>query len=364
MLSVSPEFREALKRGRHEVVTAVKVMANGRVIDDTSLIVDLGNTTEDKMSPIRTKGDVTVVDVTGSFTPRNITDLLWPGAHELALYRGLRLLDGTVDLKPQGIFSFPDANSHYTGDKFTIQMDLFDRAQRVAEDRFEDTYVVASGTPISDAIRDIVISRLPYVEFNFTETTYTTNKVTFERGSDPWEACRALAEAAGMEVFFDRFGRCTLQPEPMMVGNPKWTYAENDEAMILEYHKKISRSQYNKWIEVGEGTEIPVPFSASAVDQLSIDITGRRQTFHVSSFYTAVEQCQAAADARKLREQGNLEQISFQQVVNPALCVGDLISMYSERLHIANRYLMEKVVTPLRHDQGQYGTVRSTLVAA
>lgn len=355
---VSEQFKKEIKYSQN-IATKVELLRSGVVDSSVDLQVVQGNATEDKTNAIRWSAGLTFIDSTGELVPENVGDALFPGETEIKLYRGL-YLEGQdePELIPLGVYGFADTNSHYTGGNFTIQIDGFDRSRRVSEHAFEETFSWENGDTIDKVIRAIIAPRVPFAKFDFSSGTFALNKGSFDRGTDPMRGCESLAAAGGKEVFFDRDGVCTLRDEPNISGEPAWSFVEGEESTVLEYHKKVTRSQYNRWWEIGEGSEISVPFASYAEDKQSVERTGVRSTFHVSSFYTDISQTQIAANARKAREQGNVYQMSFQTIPNPALGVGDLTLLYSEPLHENHLYIMEKVVTPLRTDQGQYATTR------
>lgn len=353
-LSTSAAWRREVKYS-HQIYSYARVMRNGQLTNDT-LYVDQGNVTEDVNRDIRATCSLTMIDPTGRYIPSTTADLLFPGASEVKLFRGLYLADGTYEEKPLGVYGFSDTDTHDTGDNLTIALEGSDRSQRVSDAKFAQSYT-ASGS-IQDIILSVIGPRIPNLQYSFYPTTHTVNQVTFQRGDDAWKACVSLANGAGLDLYFDRDGVLTMMPLPTGHGNADWTFTSGSEAIVLEAAKRLSRSQYNHFYEIAEGSNIAVPFYGEAFDADDIAASGDRPSFHSSSFYTAVEQCTAAALNRLRKEFGPTEDINIQNIPNPAILCNDLVQIDHPRLKVSALYLLDRVSTPMRATQGQYLATR------
>lgn len=357
-LPTSPAWKRQVKYNHH-IYSYARILRNGQLTNDI-LYVDQGNITEDVARDIRATCSVTLTAPSTKLIPATTTDLLFPGINEIKLFRGIYLADGTYEEKSLGVYGFADVDTHDTGDNRTISLEGSDRSQKVADAKFLKTYT-ASGS-INDIILSIVSPRIPNLKYNLYASNFTVNQITFNRGDDPWKAAVALAASAGCDLFFDRDGVLQMQPLPSGVGNPDWTFLSGAEAIILEGSKKLSRSQFNHFVEIAEGSNIAVPFYGEAYDLTDVQQTGDRPYFHSSSFYTSVEQCNAAALNNLRKDFGPTEDINIQVIPNPAILLNDLILIDHPRLRVSSLYLVDRVSTPMRATQGQYiATRRRTL---
>lgn len=367
--SVSNEFKEKVNES-HQIVTKVELMYNGAVVQELTS-VDQATVSEDKANEVRSRLSMVIVDETGDLTPASLNDRLAPkSANEIKLYRGLKLDSGADELVPLGVYNYKDVNIEYPGPYLTLGIEGFDRSEIIRQARFTDVYIVDAGSPIENAIRTIIQQRMPWpIDYIFGVTGFTTQRTVFDRGSDPWEACTVLAESAGYEIFFDRNGNCVLQPEPnLRTAAPNWIFDEDELSTVLSMNKKFSSPEYNHTIEIGEGSNIPVPFFAEAKDNDPYSPTyvglGDRPVFHVSEFYTSVAQAQAAADAKLIKVLGSSEDISFQCLANPAMMVGDLILVRYAQPKIDAVYIIDKLSTSLRVSISQYASTRKRTINA
>lgn len=367
---VSDAFKREVKRS-HEMILDFQVYTFGTA---TSLGFDLhlidGQVNEDKANSIRRRASLTFLDPTGELAPETLESIFAPNTNEIKPMRGIRLSDGTEEYVSMGVYGFTDVVVNDDGQKITVQIEGFDRSSQVARQRFTDVYSVASGTDVSDAIIDIVTLRIPNLVTRSEGSVYVTPALTFDRGSDPWEAVTKIAESAGKEVFFDEDGALVIQDTPVpSIENVKWTFdTESNEAVFLTVERKLSFPEYNHVIEIGEGPGILAPFRAEAQDDNPQSPTwvgyGDYPFFHVSEFYTDVAQCEAAAIAKLRNILGATESVRFDCVPNPALAVGDIISINHPRTKIESTvYIVDSVSTPLIATRGQSCSVRERVIS-
>lgn len=335
----------------HTIRSRAVLMRGGVEDSSTTFMLTSGNVTEDTTNAVRGKCNITLIDPAGTLTPKYSYDALFPGYNEIKLYRGIYLPSGTLEEKSLGIFGFEDVNADDSGDSYSLQINGFDRSQRVSDSKFT-TDTTFSGA-IGPIIQSIVSARIPNATFNFTPTNYTVNQVIYKRGDDPWKACRDLATAAGMDIYFDRSGACTMVPFPTLNDSVDWVFEEGEEAVLLTVGKTLNRSEFNHWYEIAEGSNIAVPFYGEARDDADIAASGDRPYFHVSSLYTTQPQAQAAAQAMKAANSGATEKLQLMIVPNPAILTNDLCQVVNSRTRTDSRYIISKLITPLLATQGQ-----------
>lgn len=361
-LTYSSRFVAAVKKS-HKIRSYVQLVAGG-VLQPQTFGITGGNAKEDATADIRTQASCKFIDKSGLLIPSASTDILYPGVNELKFFRGVVYPDGTYEDIPLGVFGFEDVNIHDSGDAITVDVECFDRSKKVSNARFSDVWVVASGTTVATAILAIVAPRISGLQTSFSyEATNTTVKATqFDRGDDPWKACMTLADAGGLEVLFGRDGELIIRAVPSSSADPKWTFADGSEAVVIEVTKSLSVSEFNHTYEIAEGGDITTPFYAEARDEWSIAYTGDRPTFHVSSLYTSVGQCQAAADAKLEKVRGTVESVNLQIIPNPAIATGDVCQITNARTKTTSASIIDKVTTPLEANNGQYLGVRKRTV--
>ena len=260
MFAVTDAFKAALVKS-HTIETKAEVLRNGAV----TLTLDAqirGTVSVNKNALIRRQCSVVIADRTGALVPASDTDPLTVYGNELRLWRGIEGVPAstTYDLVPLGTFRINDVRVIDTDEAgLTIEVDGLDRADAVSRARFEAPYVIASGTNYGSAIQALVSSRVSGVTFDFAATTRTTGAtIVFTEDMDPWEQAVRLAEAIGMDLYFDPLGVCTMRPEP----DPEtavsvWTYEEGDEATILGVKRAQSnRKAYNGVVVIGESSAL------------------------------------------------------------------------------------------------------------
>lgn len=336
----------------------------------------------------------TATYVDDGLIPSSGLSLLTPFGNELRLYRGIRyrkqldytyatliseyatytaLKNGvpnygtlaqrqgpiaTVDeLVPLGVF--PMTEVQITQDETGIQLDVSgtDRSLIVSDARWVEPYQIASGTNVGTALADLLQDRYPDVQLRFTETTATTAAIVLgvDTDNDPWADAVQIAEAAALRLYFDAEGYCVLEPAPeVSQAAAVEVYKENDEAMVLNTSRSISRDGvYNAVVVTGEGSGLLIPFRSVIYDDDPASPTytdgpfGLKPTFRSSPLLTS----QAAADAYALSVlneiKGTQEELSWTQIVDPSLDAGDVVSVINPSAKIARAIILDRITIPL-----------------
>ena len=251
MYPVSAAFTAALSQP-HQTVSRVDVLT-ADVVQRTLDVIE-GNVQVAKEATGRRRCNITLTDLTGVLTPATALDLLTPFGNELRLYRGIQLSTGPEYI-PLGVFGISESVIEDGGGNFTIAIQAYDRARKVARQKFTDDYVIASGTNYATAIRTVISSRMPATQqYNFINTVRATPLLRFNTGDDPWEKATAMAQSIGAVLYFDPSGICVLTPEPdSATRNEVYTYAEGVTATLLSVNKKNDDERtYNHIIVAGE----------------------------------------------------------------------------------------------------------------
>ncbi len=316
-----------------EVVTQVDVLLAGQPVPDGEAVaVEDGSATFDRRQAIRGRLDATFAEPLA--VPRSSRDLLSPQGYELFVQQGFRYRGGRVVMQPIGIF--PIQRSTFDSDLIT-SVSTMDRAQTVSEARLESEHVIAGGVLYTDAIQELLLAGVPWLEFAFPTIEFTTptGGLVFATQADRWEAGQSMAKACGCELYFDGLGRCSLLPEPALrPGSADWTIEEG-ETGALE-HLEIERDRqyvYNRVVAWSTNAGNDTLYSGVATDLDPASPTyyfgpfGRKPRFYASEFITSNAQATSAALAILNANLGLVDGLSLDALPNPALEAGDIIQI-------------------------------------
>jgi hypothetical protein len=367
MYPVSAAFLTAVRQA-HTATTLVHVIdgatGNPTVVQPVDLEVTI-----DRTRDVRRTVSGTIADPTGDLTPADADALLAPFGNELRMWRGVMFPAGTEETVPLGVFRLTDFTVNDGAGGVTIDIEGADRALVVQRNRWVDPYVITSGTPVEDAVADLLADRYPDVQTNFPTTGQTTPKVVLDAGaeSDPWRDARELFRAAGYELYFDADGIAVATAPPTLDTNPTITYADGADAVLLDLSRQVSTaaSVYNGVVAAGEGTELETPVRAEAWDDDPTSPTyrygpfGQVPLFYTSPLITTASQAQTAADSRLASILGASEQVEWGQIVNPALDAGDVLEITRASAGLdAVRIILDTVSIPLRAAEAMSGAGR------
>lgn len=314
-----------------------------------------GSVKVDRAGAVRRRCDLTLIDASGTLTPRSAQSLLAPYGNEVRLYRGAVLPDGTEAMVPLGVFGISAVAVDDGGGGVTIKIDGYDRARRVQRARFTVPYVIGKGTNVATAIRDLIDSRVPGLTYNLMPTSRTVgSQAVFDRGGDPWDAASDLARNIGAELFFDADGVLVLRPEPDPKNDPVvWEYVEGAGTTMLRAQRKATDAGiYNHVVVSGEPTDAP-PVFAEAMDDDPSSPTyvsgefGDVPYFITSTFIASQAQAQDAAAARLRRVLGSSEQMEVTALVNPAHEAGDVVRVRRGAAGLDALYVLDAFDVPL-----------------
>lgn len=355
MYPVTSAFLTAVTRS-HEAFTAASVV-DPSTGDRASLQPLSGSVTGDRTRDIRRTISATLTDPTGQLTPADADDLLSPFGNELEVSRGVRYPDGTEESVPLGVFRLTDFDVADTADGVEISLSGSDRSVVVQRAGWESAYVIASGTATEDAIAALLTDRYPGVVTNLPAMGATTPKVILDgQDGDPWRDAVDLARAAGWELHFDGAGHAVATRPATPDGTPAVAYTDGAQAVLLDLARKVSTasSVYNGVIATAENTDLETPLRT-----VVWDTDPGSPTYYLGKFGKvprrwatplATSQAQLDAAAQSLLDGilGANEDVEFQQIVNPALDVNDVIEITRERAGLnAVRVVLDVVEIPL-----------------
>lgn len=354
MWATSPAFDEALHADSRRWAAKVEIVYNDDVVLASDVIIG-GYVGMDSVA-VRREGHVSFVDADGALTPTSASDLLAPKGTEMRFYRGL-YIPALADYEwvPLGVFGViePEVRSHSEG--VVVSVKGFDRVDAVRVRRFTDPWVVTGGTPITDAIRDIVVSRLD-VPTRIAPMPYTVPEVVFDRLSNPWDAVRALAAAGSMVAYFDPLGSLVVEPNDGNETNVEYTIG-HDRATLLNVTRTIDATETYSGVMVRVENADKTSFYAERWDidpkspTYSLGPFGRRPYGHFSELIRTRDQAQAKADSLFREVVRMAEEVEITTMGTPAHDVDDIITVTDPRSKTSGRYRIISATVPLRTTQ-------------
>lgn len=350
MRPVSAAFQAAIRRS-HQIATRAAVVAPDGT--ETEIPIVDGTITLDQTAAIRGRCDVTLVDDgTLGLVPTSAASALAPYGNELRIARGITYPDGTTELVQLGVFRIQVTDVEDAPGGLQIRVAGLDRAQRIADARFEDAYQVAAGTNCATAILAAFEQAWPGIEADLAVTAFTTPTVNAQEGDDRWKFGQDIAVAVSMRLYFDGDGVLRLAPD--VITDAVETLAEGEGGVLVQAGREWSREgSSNGVIATGESTDLAAPARGSAFDLDPGSPTyyfgpfGKVPMFYSSPLLITNDQAAAAAQTLLLKQLGTTESVSFGSFVLPHLEPGDTVRIKRERSGINEDHIIDKVTIPL-----------------
>lgn len=365
MYPVSGAFRAAVVGCDQRAVVRVTVELDGSelgALPFTGGSVDCDGTRD---------GALRSLSLTVSPDPAAFDWLATAGA-EIVVRRGLILPDGTEELVPLGVFVL-DADLEEAEDG-AITVSAADRSRRISRARWTDPHTVPAGTPVGDAVADLLRACWPDCPIGTSLATAdkaTGAKLAYLDGadSDPWKDARALAASAGLDLYFDGDGMAQVREAPDPESDPVcWSYESGEEGVVLgRTRRAMLTQQYNGVVVTAEGSGVAVPKRGEAWDEDPNSPTysggpmGRVPLFYSSPLLTTQDDVDSAAETMLARVRRPIEQTSFTLLPNPAHEAFDVVEFVDES-GLARRYMFDVVSVPLDSSGPLTATARETVV--
>jgi Domain of unknown function (DUF5047) len=367
----SQQFRQTIA-GDHELAVLAEVLVDGlpaAVLSDLGVVE--GGAVDVAATEIRrTLTSFTVVDQSGELAPRRGGDLLVPAGHELRLWRGCWLADGSgSELAPLGVFRFTSSSDTYP----RVELRGYDRAWVIQGAKLEAPLTIPAGTNYIDAVVDVLRAAWGQdLPVNFPSTDETTATMAFELEADPWQIAQELAANLGMDLYFDPLGVCTMSPFPdPAVVRADWVFDEGDlqnlalPGLALDWD---ITDAVNAVVVIGENSENPAPVLGRAVDNDPNSPTrydgpvGHRPVFIRDE--KAKTKSQATSRARKelARRLGIPQRGAIPSLVNPAMDAGDTLLVNSPSRGFGQLFIADRFTVPLRANQAMQVDTRARQV--
>jgi hypothetical protein len=357
MYPVSDAFLAAVRQSHISMVRVeIYDVANNEVISTASPID--GEVTIDSRRSIRRQCSLTFVDADGTLVPKNNRSAVFlPYNRELRVYRGVQFANGTEELVPLGVFLLTDVNITDTAQGVKIEVQGSDRSLKIQKAKFTDhSFYISDATAKETAINQILKNRYPNIQTIFPATNQVTTLLypTLDQSSDPWKESLKIAESAGMDLYFDAVGICRMRPIPDPdVDLPVATYTDTVDSVLTQLSRSLSSSDtYNGVIYTGEGTNLSIGVIGTAWDENPASPTyrysyGEVPLFKSSPTILTTGEATSAAQAELRKVLGAAEKITWDQVVNPAHDVYDIVKIVRDKSGVDRNLVIDSISIPL-----------------
>ena|ERR1035437_8732371 len=357
MYKVSSRFIDAIKNS-HTIVTQVEALDPFNNVREEIEITD-ATFTQSWSDAVHRSGKCSLVDPLNTMIPLDASHILSPFTTRLRGWSGIKFSDGTTELVPQGVYKIGDfdANEKTSGSAAggakSIDLDLMDFSSQ-CQQPLDVAIGINGGTPLLSAIVALLTSAVPTMIFRMTgSTTFTVPGMLIREDQDVWVEATALAQAAGFDLLMDRDGACGLVPRfGVAAQNYVWDFIEGPKAVFWNPGRKISADLYpNVVVVVGTNSQAPnVRAEAADMDPTSATYVygpyGRVVKTVKSTRVVSNAQAQQAANGILTRLLGIAETATFSCLPNPALDIGDTVSITRETMGLDHQLML---VTKIDH---------------
>lgn len=357
MYPVSDAFKTTVRKSH---LTTVKVeiydTSNGTILSTASPIA--GEVTIDNRRSVRRECTLEFVDTDGTLVPtNNLSSILLPFNREVKIYRGIVFGDGTEELVPLGVFIITSVDISESAQGIKVAVKGSDRSLRLARAKFTNhEFYIEDGTAKETAIEQILKFRYPQVQTIFPATNQVTPLLypTLDQSSDPWREALKIAESASMDLFFDENGIARMRPIPDPdKGFAVAEYTDGTDSVLVQMNRSLSSDDsFNGVIFTGEGTNLSIGVIGEAFDDNPSSPTYRKTYGEVVKFMSSptvltVAEATEAAQAELKKVIGASEKITWDQIVNPAHDVYDLIKITRSPIGVDKILVIDAISIPL-----------------
>lgn len=343
--------------------------------EDGDIVCSGGRITIDRQATTRRSGNMTFTDVDGNTIPKTLSvitskELFNPlSFYEFRPYRGIQLSSGDMEWKPQGVFTISDIGVKQRSAELTLDVTLHDRSMLISDNKWTAPYNIAKNTNYATAIINLITNRAKGFTptFNFEATASVTPPMTFGTSDDPWDAALKLAEAIGMELFFDEVGVLVLRtiPDPAIMPVVKYLKEDENGVVVGEIDRNLNKREARSGVIVrGSAPWMIYPVSASVWDEDPLSATYRYGPMGEvpeqieDAAVTNSTMALTAATAKFNKIVGVLEDISFGMLVDPRLDASDIVEIDQPRAGVTGKFVIDSLEMPLESDQTLTGKSR------
>jgi hypothetical protein len=357
MYPVTDTFLSSVRKSH---ISKVKVeiydAATGTILSEASPIS--GEVTIDSRRSIRRQCSLEFVDTNGTLVPtNNKSSVLLPFNREVKIYRGVQYLDGTEELVPLGVFQITTVDISDSGAGVKVSIQGSDRSLRISKAKWTNhDFYIEDATPKETAIAQILKNRYPNVKTDFPATNQVTSLIypTLDQSSDPWKEALKIAESAAMDLYFDENGTARMRPIPDPdLGKALIEYTDGEDSVVTQLGRNLSSDEsYNHVVYTGEGTNLTIGVIGEAFDNNPSSPTyvttyGSVPLFKSSPNILTVAEAEEAARAELKKVIGASEKITWDQIVNPAHDVYDLVKVVRPSSGVDRTLMLDAITIPL-----------------
>jgi len=357
MYPVTDTFLSSVRKSHISIVKVeIYDTANGTILSTVSPIS--GEVTIDSRRSVRRQCSLEFVDTDGTLVPlNNRSSVLLPYNREVKIYRGIQYANGTEELVPLGVFQLTTVEISDTPQGIKISVQGSDRSLRVSKAKWTNhNFYIDDATPKETAIAEILKDRYPTVKIDFPATGQVTTLIypTLDQSSDPWREALKIAESAGMDLYFDENGTARMRPIPDPdLGKALVEYTDGQDSVLTQLGRNLSSDEsYNHVIYTGEGTNLTIGVIGEAFDDnpsspTYVNTYGSVPIFKSSPNILTVAEATEAARAELKKVIGASEKITWDQIVNPAHDVYDLVKIVRLPSGVNATLMLDAISIPL-----------------
>jgi Domain of unknown function (DUF5047) len=348
MFASSDRFAASINSS-HDVATRCDVLdKTGRIVIATLDVIS-GSVSVDASRKTRRQCSIVLQDPKGELVPDELGDLLQPySGYHFTLWRGISWRDGTEELFPLGTFAPYNPKIVDTGDNLEISVEGYDRSKLISRIRFTDPYTIPSGIKTTTAVKDLINSRQPGLRYNFapSQATVPGTILGVSADHDPWNDAVEIANADGMDLFFDARDVVVMRqiPDPDTQQIVK-TFDDGLNSTVLSFRRENDASKmYTGVVVYSEGSEITAPIRVAVWRN---DTNLRIPYFFPTGLITSIEQARQTGESL-LRRVGKAEFSAELSVVpDPRIEDGDVVRVTRELSKMDDPFVISSFNMPL-----------------
>lgn len=355
--TVTSLFRPALA---YSHTVAVRVRIRSSTGQFTTLDTVGGSVSIDIDRTVRRDcSGIDILSPSGSLIPTTSSSLLSPlSGAELWIDRGITYASGSTEYVPLGKFSWTQTMMRYTNSGIMLTLDgLQDRSLKCIQATYWRPVIITSSTAVETVISTILKQAYPGIPgtklLPATGATISARSFGVEGDSDPWTDAVALARDYGYRLFFDADGILTMKETGGALASPLLAYGSS-YPLITEIERSwSSEDTYSGVIATATGTSMLQPFRSIAWDESVTSPTyykgpfGRRVRVYSSSAINSQASADLTAKTQLQDTLGVAEQLTWSQIPDPSLDVGDVVQLIYPDLSINRNYRIDRIEIPL-----------------
>jgi hypothetical protein len=376
--------------GSHVIETRVQIQDDLGDIIVPNLTVEDGQVQLDDKNDIRRRANIRLYDYDGMHAPKEWNDILHPfSGNRLLLKRGVRFGPNDYDLVDLGMFDPYAVDITDSGENVNIGVDCYDLSRKIQRSRLLQPYQIEAGTNYRNAIRDLLLSRVPNLKLNFATVPFVTPELRFgasgehQGGGDIWSYALEMAQHIGHKLYFDTHGVLLLEPITSSASKtPVWHFHDDDASTMMSIQvRKTMEETYNHVLVTGTTGDDEPPVRGEAWDDNpnsstyagAVDpntnqpdgdsVFGDIPTFITSEHVRTEEQAEAVAHARLEQVLGYQQTMNITSVPIPVIEGGDVIHIKRERIGVYDLCIVDKYSMSLSASQGMNITMRERRMA-